>query len=75
MSSELFGMKSHGAITGYTVFAFSLEGAFGNYMAGAMFDYIGNYHLVFSTFGVLVGAAIIVAVSLKKVKKRKSWGS
>jgi hypothetical protein len=43
-------------------------------MAGAMFDYIGNYHLVFSTFGVLVGAAIIVAVSLKKVKKTEKLG-
>jgi MFS family permease len=74
ITAELFGMKSHGAILGYTVFAFSLGGAFGNYMAGAMFDLSGNYHLVFATCGVLVAAAIIIGAALSRVKKMEEVG-
>ena len=70
MTGEFFGMKSHGAILGYTVFTFSLGGAVGTYLGGELFDSTGSYRLVFSLCGILVLAAMIMVKCLNwKVKE------
>jgi predicted MFS family arabinose efflux permease len=69
MTAELFGMKSHGMILGYTVFTLSLGGAAGTYLGGAIFDSTGNYRLVFLLCAILVLVAIMMAVALNWKKK------
>jgi MFS family permease len=69
MTAELFGMKSHGIILGYTVFTFSLGGAVGSYIGGALLDSTGSYRLVFLLCGILILDAIIMAIYL--IRKRK----
>jgi MFS family permease len=68
MTASLFGMKSHGAILGTIVFAFTLGGSFGPYIAGLIFDSTGSYQLAFLLCTILVLIAIILAISLKQVK-------
>lgn len=69
ITAELFGMKSHGTILGYTVFAFSFGGAIGTYIAGAVFDSTGSYQSVFLLSGVLILAAVIMSILLNRIKK------
>jgi MFS family permease len=66
MTAELFGMKSHGTILGYTVFTFSLGGAVGTFIGGAIFDSIGSYQIVFLLCGVLILAAITLAMIISQ---------
>jgi MFS family permease len=68
MTAELFGMKAHGAILGYTVFTFSLGGAAGTYIAGLIFDFTSSYQWVFLLCGMLIFAAVLIAVSLYRIK-------
>jgi MFS family permease len=72
MVAELFGMKAHGAILGCTTFAFTVGGAIGPFIAGAVFDSNGNYQLIFLLCGALVIAAIIMAISLNRIRKTEA---
>jgi predicted MFS family arabinose efflux permease len=72
MTAELFGMRSHGTILGYTVFTFSLGGAVGTYLGGAVFDSTGSYRLVILLCGILVLVAIIVAIFLNRKRGEAS---
>lgn len=67
--ADLFGMKSHGAILGCLIFALSLGGASGTFIAGSIFDSTGSYQLVFSICGALALAAVAMAVYLNRIKK------
>ena len=69
MVAELFGMQSHGAILGCTVFTFTLGGASGTFVAGSVFDSTGSYQWVFLLCGVLVVASMIMAVYLNRIRK------
>jgi MFS family permease len=69
MTAELFGMKSHGTILGNTVFTFSLGGAAGTYLGGALFDSTGSYRLIFLLCAMLVLIAITLAILLSREKK------
>ena len=71
MVAELFGMQSHGAILGCTVFTFTLGGASGTFVAGSVFDSTGSYQWVFLLCGVLVVASMIMAVYLNRIRKTK----
>jgi MFS family permease len=67
--AELFGMKSHGAILGCIVFSWTLGGGLGTYIAGSLFDVTGSYQGVFLLCGILVAAAIIMAIYLNRIRK------
>jgi OFA family oxalate/formate antiporter-like MFS transporter len=72
MTARLFGMKSHGAILGFIIFAFSIGSALGTYLAGLVYDYTGSYQLIFLLCVVLVVAAIIMAISLNHIRKTEA---
>lgn len=67
--ADLFGMKSHGAVLGCIVFTLTLGGAAGSYIAGSIFDSTGSYQWVFTICGVLVVAAIMMAVYLNRIRE------
>ncbi len=69
ITAELFGMKSHGTILGYTVFTFSVGGALGTFMGGSVFDSLGNYRVVFLLCGILVLAAILMVIFLNRLSQ------
>jgi predicted MFS family arabinose efflux permease len=64
ITAELFGMKSHGVILGYSVFTFSLGGAVGAYAGGVLFDLTGNYQTIFLLCGILILAALLMSIYL-----------
>jgi MFS family permease len=70
--AELFGMKAHGAILGCIVFTWVLGGAAGTFIGGSVFDSTGNYQWVFLLCGVLALAAIIMAISLNRIRKTEA---
>jgi MFS family permease len=69
ITAELFGMKSHGTILGYTVFTFSIGGALGTYIGGSVFDATGSYQIVFLICGVLILAAIFMVILLNRLSQ------
>jgi predicted MFS family arabinose efflux permease len=69
MTAELFGMKAHGAILGFSIFTFSLGSASGTYLAGLVYDATGSYEVAFSICGILIVVGIILAISLIRIKK------
>jgi OFA family oxalate/formate antiporter-like MFS transporter len=69
ITAELFGMKSHGIILGYSVFTFSLGGAVGAYLGGALFDLTGSYRTVFLLCGILILVALMMSIYLNLKRK------
>jgi MFS family permease len=74
MTAELFGMKFHGTILGYTVFTFSVGGAVGTFIGGSVFDAVGNYQMVFLLCGILILAAIIMVIFLNRASQEVRLG-
>jgi len=70
ITAELFGMRSHGTILGYTVFTFSVGGALGTYLAGALFDSTGSYQIIFLLCGALILAAVMMAMYLSRKRQQ-----
>ncbi len=68
--AELFGMKTHGAILGVVSCIFTIGGAIGPFMAGYLFDVIGNYHLAFLISASLGVIALILTATLRSVSSR-----
>jgi MFS family permease len=69
--ADLFGMKSHGAILGCMVFSFTFGGASGTFIAGFVFDATRSYQWVFILCGMLILTAIIIAMSLNRIRKKE----
>ncbi|MBN2062975.1 MAG: MFS transporter [Deltaproteobacteria bacterium] len=67
MAASLFGMNAHGAILGSIVFAFTLGGSLGPFLAGLIFDITGNYQLAFLFCTVLIVIAILMVISLLRL--------
>jgi MFS family permease len=67
--AELFGMRSHGAILGSIVFCWTLGGGIGTFIAGSVFDSTGSYQGIFLLCGVLIVAAIVMVLSLNRIRK------
>ena len=70
--AELFGLKSNGVILGVNTFVYTIGCSLGAFIAGLVFDATGNYQWVFLLCGILVIAAIIMAIFLNRIRKRKS---
>lgn len=72
LTAEFFGMKSHGAILGSTIFTFAIGSAAGTYSAGLVYDYTGNYQLIFLVCLILVIIAVILAISLNRTGTKET---
>jgi MFS family permease len=73
--AELFGMKSHATLYSFAVFASALGSAAGPVVAGALFDFSGNYRWAFV---LCLGAAIIsflAVLSLGPISRREFAGA
>lgn len=64
--AEYFGMKAHGAIFGVILFFGTLGGATGPLLAGALFDLMGSYQIVFLLLSALALLGLLLALSLRK---------
>lgn len=69
MFAELFGMRSHGLILGFSSLMSALGGALGPFVAGYIFDTKGNYQWAFLLCGALVFAGLAMSLLLKPVLK------
>jgi MFS transporter, OFA family, oxalate/formate antiporter len=69
LTAEFFGMKSHGAILGSTIFTFAIGSAVGTYSAGLAYDHTGNYQLILFVCLILVIIAFILTISLNRIGK------
>ena len=69
MTSQLFGLRSMGAIFGGISVADGIGFAVGPFVAGYIFDITGSYHISFLTFAGAVFAAVILALLLRPPKK------
>ncbi|MRR17642.1 MAG: MFS transporter [Deltaproteobacteria bacterium] len=68
--AELFGLKYHGTIFGFTMFIIGL-GAFGPFIAGKIFDATLSYRLAFVMLAVMSSLAILFALGIKKTHLAK----
>jgi MFS family permease len=68
--ADLFGLHSHGAITGTILFLYSLGGTTGPLAAGYIFDLSQHYQLVYLMFTGLTVATILMTLPLRKSSKR-----
>lgn len=59
MTAELFGLSSHGAILGVTLFSDCMGGFIGPVLAGGIFDITGSYQ---PAFLVCISASAIALV-------------
>ncbi|MCG6534167.1 MAG: MFS transporter [Syntrophales bacterium LBB04] len=63
--AELFGLKYHGTIFGFTFFILGAA-AFGPFVAGKIFDVTASYQLAFVMLAILSFVAILFAGAIKK---------
>ncbi len=63
--AELFGLKYHGTIFGFTMFIIGL-GALGPFIAGKIFDATSSYRLAFVMLAGMSILAILFAMGIKK---------
>ena len=73
--SELFGLRSHGALLGIMIFFGTIGGATGPFLAGFLFDTTGSYQSSFLTCLAMVGAGLILSTTLKPVTMKSSVSS
>jgi MFS family permease len=67
--ADSFGLRAHGAIFGLLVFAASVGGAIGSFVAGRIFDISGSYHWAFMLCVILGAAALTLTILLKPARK------
>jgi MFS family permease len=70
--AEYFGFKAHGAILGAVSFLGTMGGAIGPFIAGAIFDKMGNYNLAFS---ICITISVIGLVALPLLEKPAEKGA
>jgi predicted MFS family arabinose efflux permease len=64
LTSRYFGLRSFGAVYGYTFAAFLLAGALGGYLMGVGFDRTRSYALPLTGFFVTTVVAVILLARL-----------
>jgi len=69
MTSQLFGVRSMGAIFGGISVADGIGFAVGPFIAGYIFDITGSYHMSFLSFAGSIFAAVVVSLLLRPPKK------
>jgi MFS family permease len=68
--AELFGMRSHGLILGFSNLLSTLGAALGPFIAGYIFDTRSSYQWAFLICGVLVVAGLAITTLLKPIIKQ-----
>jgi MFS family permease len=68
--AALFGLSSHGFITGVMAFSFTIGGSLGPFLTGYLFDVSGSYRLAFLLWAVLGFVGLVLAVMLKSGRVR-----
>ena len=63
--TDLFGIRSHGAIMGSSTLGGTVGGAIGPIVAGSIFDMTGSYQLAFVLFIVLTLIGLLAVLILK----------
>jgi MFS family permease len=66
--AELFGLKYHGTIFGFTLFLLG-AGAFGPFIAGKIFDATSSYNLAFVMLAILSIFAIVFASGIQNITR------
>jgi OFA family oxalate/formate antiporter-like MFS transporter len=66
--AELFGLKDHGAIFGFSLFILG-AGAFGPFVAGKIFDAASSYRLAFMMLSILSFLSILLALGINKTDR------
>ena len=69
MASQLFGLRSIGAIFGGISVADGVGFMIGPFLDGYVFDITGSYHMSFLGFGAGVLAAVILSLFLRPPRK------
>ncbi len=67
VTAELFGIKSHGSISGIISAGFVLGDALGPFVTGFLFDVAGNYQMAFVVCAVVGTLGLLFSISLKPV--------
>ena len=67
--AELFGLRSHGAIFGIVIAAFTFGGAIGPILAGGIFDIRGSYYWAFLTCTAISVIGLVLTTLLKPTKR------
>jgi MFS family permease len=71
--AELFGLKDHGAIFGFSMFIIG-AGAFGPFVAGKIFDVTSSYRLAFVMLAIMTFLSILLATGINKTDSYLSIG-
>ena len=66
--AELFGLKDHGAIFGFSMFILG-AGAFGPFVTGKIFDVTSSYRLAFVMLAILSFLSILLAIGINKTDR------
>jgi MFS family permease len=72
LASDLFGLKSHGAIFGLIAFIGSIGSALGSLISGRIFDIDGTYNWAFVLCSILLSVSLIITISLKTACKEEA---
>lgn len=67
--AEIFGLKAHGLIYGFSGFGFTLEGAVGPWAAGYIYDARNSYRPAFLVCCILAKMGIVLAMLTKWLGK------
>lgn len=67
--AEYFGLRAHGAIFGPILFFGTIGGAIGPIIAGRVFDVTGSYFWAFTGLMIMMGIALVLALSLPNSRK------
>ncbi len=66
--ASLFGKNSHGLIYGTISLAWTIGGAVGPFIAGYMFDVLGDYKMAFLVCAVMGAAGLLLLSVIKPIK-------
>jgi MFS family permease len=72
MQADCFGTKSFASIRGLMMLSHTIPGILGPFLAGWLYDVMGNYNLIFTALAVLccLAAPVVMLVKLTPVKDR-----
>jgi len=66
--AELFGLKHHGIIFGFSIFIMGSGSALGPFVAGRIFDATSSYHPTFVMLSILSFLAVLLVLGIKQMK-------
>ena len=65
----LFGLRSHGLITGVISFSFTIGGSLGPFLTGYMFDATGSYRRAFLFWAILGAVGLVLTLMIKPIRE------